>query len=93
MRRKVNKKRNRSAARDAGQNSYRFQMMIKKALLNRGAFSFQWKSPLKIWLRGVDSNHRPPGYEPDELPLLYPASHIFIQAMNLPEAQEIYFFS
>ncbi len=25
-------------------------------------------------LRGVDSNHRPPGYEPDELPLLYPAS-------------------
>ena len=27
-------------------------------------------------LRGVDSNHRPPGYEPDELPLLYPAQGV-----------------
>ncbi len=26
------------------------------------------------WLRGSDSNRRPPGYEPDELPLLHPAS-------------------
>ena len=25
------------------------------------------------WLRGMDSNHRPSGYEPDELPLLHPA--------------------
>jgi hypothetical protein len=25
-------------------------------------------------LRGLDSNQRPPGYEPDELPLLYPAT-------------------
>ena len=26
-----------------------------------------------FWWRGNDSNVRPPGYEPDELPLLYPA--------------------
>ena len=25
------------------------------------------------WWRGADLNRRPPGYEPDELPLLYPA--------------------
>ncbi len=25
------------------------------------------------WLRGVDLNHQPSGYGPDELPLLYPA--------------------
>src|SRR3954452_16200074 len=26
------------------------------------------------WLRGTDSNRRPSGYEPDELPLLHPAT-------------------
>ena len=29
---------------------------------------------LAAWLRGTDSNRRPSGYEPDELPLLHPAS-------------------
>ena len=29
------------------------------------------------WWRGGDSNPRPLGYEPNELPLLHPASHIF----------------
>src|ERR1035437_2566442 len=28
---------------------------------------------LRMWLRGTDSNRRPSGYEPDELPLLHPA--------------------
>ena len=26
------------------------------------------------WLRGADSNRRPLGYEPNELPLLHPAT-------------------
>lgn len=30
-----------------------------------------------IQLRGLDSNQRPPGYEPGELPLLYPAISLF----------------
>jgi hypothetical protein len=29
---------------------------------------------LRPWLRGVELNHRPSGYEPDELPLLHRAS-------------------
>lgn len=29
--------------------------------------------PYCIWLRGTDSNRRPSGYGPDELPLLHPA--------------------
>ena len=32
------------------------------------------------WLRELDSNQRPSGYEPDELPLLHPA--IFIYCLN-----------
>ena len=31
-----------------------------------------------IWLRELDSNQRPSGYEPDELPLLHPA--IFVHS-------------
>jgi hypothetical protein len=33
---------------------------------------FDWMYVL--WWRGVGSNHRPSDYEPDELPLLYPAT-------------------
>ena len=29
---------------------------------------------MRYWLRGTDSNRRPSGYEPDELPLLHPAT-------------------
>ncbi len=31
-----------------------------------------------IWLRGADSNRRPGGYEPPELPLLYPALTVLV---------------
>ena len=30
------------------------------------------------WLRGSDSNRRPSGYEPDELPLLHPAKSVYL---------------
>jgi hypothetical protein len=39
-----------------------------EASLGRGSGS------RRLWLRGSDSNRRPPGYEPDELPLLHPAT-------------------
>ena len=35
------------------------------------------KVPSGFRKRGKDSNRRPPGYEPDELPLLYPALSYF----------------
>ena len=38
-----------------------------------GRFSVALRSKIALKLRGLDSNQRPPGYEPDELPLLYPA--------------------
>ena len=28
------------------------------------------------WLQGVESNHLSPGYEPSEIPFLYPASKL-----------------
>ena len=37
-------------------------------------------------LRGEDSNLRPPGYEPDELPLLYPAA-VKLALVTLSEPQ------
>ena len=33
-----------------------------------------WPCAVYLRLRGSDSNRRPPGYEPDELPLLHPAT-------------------
>ena len=34
-------------------------------------------SKMSAWLRGKDSNLRPSGYEPDELPLLHPAKAFY----------------
>ena len=34
-----------------------------------------WVRGVGDWLRGTDSNRRPSGYEPDELPLLHPATY------------------
>ena len=36
------------------------------------------------WLRGTDSNRRPSGYEPDELPLLHPANGNVITPVREP---------
>jgi hypothetical protein len=38
------------------------------------AFIVHHSASITSRLRGRDSNPRPPGYEPDELPLLYPAT-------------------
>ena len=42
-------------------------LRIKNLELATSAFS-----RLLVWLRGADLNHRPPGYEPDELPTALP---------------------
>ena len=41
-----------------------------------------WLSP--GWLRRLDSNQRPSGYEPDELPLLHSAPEVYRQASGGP---------
>ena len=48
---------------------------------------------LTPWLRGKDSNLRPLGYEPNELPLLYPAMYmrdLFLLALS---SQSVYLIS
>src|SRR6266567_8569679 len=42
-------------------------------------------SGLKLKLRRSDSNRRPSGYEPDELPLLHSAIELYPRSRSLPE--------
>src|SRR6266700_7715085 len=42
-----------------------------------------------IWLRSLDSNQGPSGYEPDELPLLHSASPIIPASFWSPETSVI----
>ena len=40
------------------------------------------------WLRRSDSNRRPSGYEPDELPLLHSAPKVYRRAYDPPAGRQ-----
>ena len=42
-----------------------------------------------VWLQRVDLNHRPSGYEPDELPLLYSAIQKARKLNNIHEVDGV----
>ena len=44
-----------------------------KFICNKNETGHPFGCPVSFWLREEDSNLRPSGYEPDELPLLHPA--------------------
>ena len=54
--------------------------MNKKPHTSGAGFEF------RRWLRRSDSNRRPSGYEPDELPLLHSAIQVYPRARDFPEA-------
>ncbi len=60
----------------SGRNSTYRHGLLRLALINVTELHF-------IWLRGEDSNLRPPGYEPGELPLLLPRYVLRLEDSNL----------
>ena len=45
---------------------------------------------LLVWLRGHDSNVRPPGYDPDELPTALPRD-IVLQIYNFFDTSQVFY--
>ncbi len=57
--------------------------VISLSITNKKTALILIGAAMLIWLRGVDLNHQPSGYGPDELPLLYPAASVVMIAPKI----------
>ena len=57
---------------------YLVQVVVKYVVKTQKISTlYFYKMLISIWLRGIDSNYRPSGYEPDELPTAPPRDLLF----------------